>query len=104
MPFTVANKAELTSMSLDLRVDNGYILFLNGREVQRERLATDFKIGNDWELNARQNLSNSTITGTPTVVDLTPWLDTIEEGNNVLAIYAANHTSDVGDFLVTCQL
>jgi CotH protein/lamin tail-like protein/chitobiase/beta-hexosaminidase-like protein len=104
MPFSVTDKAELTSMNLQLRVDNGYILFLNGREVQRERLATDHKIGNDWELNARQNLSNSTLTGSPAVVDLTPWLDTIEEGNNVLAIYAANHTSDSGDFLVHADL
>ncbi len=104
MPFTVADKADFTSMKLELRVDNGYILYLNGREVQRERLATDHKIGNDWELNARQNLSNATITGSPTVIDLTEWLDTIEEGNNVLAIYAANHTSDTGDFLVNAKL
>ncbi len=104
MPFTVTDKAQLTSMNLELRVDNGYILFLNGREVQRERLATDYKIGNDWDLNARQNLSNSTITGSPSVIDLTPWLDTIEEGDNVLAIYAANHTSDTGDFLVNANL
>ncbi|QEG35770.1 CotH protein [Bythopirellula goksoeyrii] len=104
MPFSVANKAELASMNLDLRVDNGYILFLNGREVQRERVTTDLKIGNDWELNSRQNISNSTITGSPSEIDLTAWLDTIEEGNNVLAIYAANHTSDSGDFLVHAEL
>ncbi len=104
LPFSVTNKAALTSLSLDLRVDNGYILFLNGREVQRERLATDHKIGNDWELNARQNLSNSTITGSPAQINLTPWLETIEEGDNVLAIYAANHNSDTGDFLVNADL
>lgn len=104
MPFTVTDRAQLTSMSLDLRVDNGYILFLNGREVQRERVATNLKIGNDWELNARQNLSDSEILNSPTQVDLTPWLDTIEEGDNVLAIYAANHTQDSGDFLVHAEL
>jgi len=104
LPFSVTNKAELTSLNLELRVDNGYILFLNGREVQRERVATDHKIGNDWELNSRQNLNNSVITGSPAELDLSQWLDTIEEGNNVLAIYAANHTSDSGDFLVHAEL
>ena len=111
MPFTVTDKAQLTSMTLELRVDNGYAVFLNGREVQREHIPTTFKIGNDWldtkhvgGLNARENLANSTITGSPAVIDLTEWLDTIEEGDNVLAIYAANHTSDTGDYLVHAEL
>ncbi|TWT35288.1 CotH protein [Posidoniimonas corsicana] len=112
MPFTVDNAAQLTSLNLELRVDNGYIVYLNGREVQRERLPTMFKIGNDWldanngqgGLNSRENLSDSTITGSPAVIDLTAWLDTIEEGENVLAIYAANHTSDQGDYLVHAEL
>ncbi|TWT78310.1 CotH protein [Posidoniimonas polymericola] len=104
MPFQVTNKAELAELNLELRVDNGYILFLNGREVQRERLQMDLKIGNDWELNSRQNVSNSTLTGSPTVIDLTEWLDTIEEGDNVLAIYAANHSSDSSDLLVHAEL
>ncbi len=111
MPFTVTDAAQLTSMTLELRVDNGYLLFLNGRQIQRERIPTTFKIGNDWldsgqtgGLNARQNIGNSTITGSPAVIDLTTWLPTIEEGDNVLAIYAANHTSDTGDFLVHAEL
>ena len=90
MPFNVTNAAQLTSMELELRVDNGYAVFLNGREIQRERISTMFKIGHDWldsrdngGINARQNLANSTITGSPAVIDLTEWLDTIEEGDNV---------------------
>ncbi|WP_425399136.1 lamin tail domain-containing protein [Aeoliella sp.] len=111
MPFTVTDASQLTSMNLELRVDNGYIVYLNGREIQRERISALFKIGNDWNdskqnggLNARENLSNGTITGSPAVIDLTPWLDTIEEGTNVLAIYAANHNSDTGDYLVHAEL
>ncbi|WP_197526386.1 CotH kinase family protein [Botrimarina colliarenosi] len=111
MPFVVTDAAQLLSLSLELRVDNGYIVYLNGREVQRERIATTFQIGHDWTdnkqnggLNARQNLDNGTIMGSPAVIDLTPWLDTIEEGDNVLAIYAANHTSDTGDYLVHANL
>ena len=111
MPFTVTDAAQLTSMTLELRVDNGYAVFLNGREIQRERIPTMFKIGNDWldtkdwgGLNSRENLDDSVITGSPAVIDLTEWLDTIEEGDNVLAIYAANHTSDTGDYLVHAEL
>lgn len=103
VPFTVTNKAELLSMQLNLIADNGYIVFLNGREVQRARLATDLKIGNDWELNSRQNLPDST-NATADVIDLTDWLDTIEEGANLLAIYGANHTSQQGDFLIHPEL
>ncbi|MCA9241776.1 MAG: CotH kinase family protein, partial [Planctomycetales bacterium] len=111
MPFTVTDAAQLTSLNLELRVDNGYIVYLNGREVQRERIPSTFQIGHDWTnnkqnggLNAQQNISNGTITGSPAVMDLTPWLDTIEEGENVLAIYAANHNSDTGDYLVHAEL
>ncbi|MCO6047477.1 lamin tail domain-containing protein [Aeoliella sp. ICT_H6.2] len=112
MPFSVMDAAQLTSMSLDLRVDNGFIVYLNGREIGRQRVPTMFKIGSDWTdsndgnggLNARQNVDNSTITGSPATFDLTPWLDTIVEGTNVLAVYAANHTSDTGDYLVHAEL
>jgi len=99
VPFSVTDKAELVSMNLELIADNGYIVFLNGREVQRSRLATDYKIGYDWELNSRQNLPDST-NAIPDVIDLTEWLDTIQEGDNLLAIYGANHTSQQGDFLI----
>ena len=99
VPFTVTNKAELVSMQLDLIADDGYIVSLNGREVQRARVTTNLKIGNDWDLNSRQNLDDSVI-AVPDQIDLTDWLDTIEEGTNMLAIYGANHTSQQGDFLI----
>ncbi|MDZ4659455.1 MAG: CotH kinase family protein [Bythopirellula sp.] len=40
----------------------------------------------------------------PDVIDLTDWLDTIVEGENLLAIYGANHTTQTGDFLIHPKL
>ncbi len=101
VPFTVNNKSELVSMNLELIADDAYIVFLNGRQVTRDRLNTTLSIGEDWELNARRNLPDSVIANEFKLhLDMTAWLGVIEEGNNVLAIYGANHTSQQNDFLI----
>jgi len=101
VPFTVPNKAELVSLNLELIADDAYIVFLNGRQVTRDRLNTTLKMGDDWELNARRNLPDSTIADEFKLdLDMTAWLDVIEEGDNVLAIYGANHNSQQNDFLI----
>ena len=104
VPFNVTNKAALTSMLLEMRYDDGYVLWLNGREVKRVNINTSYKPGENWELNSRGNRSDATVISTPDVIDLTAWLDTIVEGQNVLAIYGANHTSQTGDFLIHPKL
>ena len=40
--FDVADKDQLTSLQLDLRFDDGFIAYLNGREVRRVNFAEDF--------------------------------------------------------------
>ena len=92
VPFTVTDKAQLTSLLLELRYDDGYVLWLNGREVKRVNVNTSYKPGENWELNARGNRTDATVISSPDVIDLTAWLDTIQEGQNVLGIYGANHT------------
>ncbi|MDZ4656221.1 MAG: lamin tail domain-containing protein [Bythopirellula sp.] len=42
VPFTVTNKAELTSMLMEMRYDDAYVLWLNGREVKRTNLNPGF--------------------------------------------------------------
>ena len=100
VPFSVNNKEQLTSLELELRYDDGYVVWLNGHEVKRVNVNTSYKPGENWELNARGNRPDSTVISTPDVIDLTAWLGTIEEGENVLAIYGANHTSQLNDFLI----
>ena len=41
-PFNVTDKDQLTSLQLDLRFDDGFIAYLNGREVRRVNFAEDF--------------------------------------------------------------
>ena len=102
VPFTVNNKEQLTSLTAELRYDDGYILYLNDREVQRVNVNTTLKPGDTAELNARGNRPDAEVISTPDVIDLTAWLDLLEEGDNVLAVYGANHSSSSqrDDFLV----
>ncbi|MBX3425371.1 MAG: CotH kinase family protein [Pirellulales bacterium] len=102
VPFTVADKEQMTSLVLELRYDDGYILYLNDREVQRANVHTSLQPGDTVELNARTNRPDATVVSTPDVIDLTAWLDRIHNGDNVLAIYGANHTasSERNDFLI----
>ena len=41
VPFTVTDKDQLTSLSLDLRYDDGFIAYLNGREIARRFFQED---------------------------------------------------------------
>ena len=39
VPFTIANTAELDSLSLEVQYNDGFVAYLNGTEVARRKLA-----------------------------------------------------------------
>ncbi|TWT89792.1 CotH protein [Pseudobythopirellula maris] len=102
VPFNVDNPAQLASMQLELRYDDGYIAYLNGDEIARKNVDTTYRNGYNFLLNARSNRPDSEVISTPDVLDLSAWIEKLEEGENVLSFYAANHTSGSqrNDFLI----
>jgi hypothetical protein len=96
VPFTVNNAASFTSLTLQMRYDDGFVAYLNGMEVAR-RLAPALPL---W---------NSTATGQHLGIDyedinLSGQLSLLREGANVLAIHGLNQSANDTDFLILSEL
>jgi predicted phosphodiesterase len=91
--FTVENIADITALSAKIAVDDGYVLYLNGREVSRLNMpdgtpthATD-AVG-VWEpTEARANVT----------VDLAAYRQFLVEGVNTLAVDVHNRDANSSD-------
>ncbi|MEX2142608.1 MAG: lamin tail domain-containing protein [Pirellulales bacterium] len=98
IPFSVANPANLTSLSLRMKYNDGFIAYLNGVEVARQ--------------NANSTAWNASATGarddgqSSTFVDfnITQFLHLLQAGENVLAIHGQNITAANNTFLVLPEL
>ncbi|HMJ66603.1 MAG TPA: chitobiase/beta-hexosaminidase C-terminal domain-containing protein, partial [Candidatus Binatia bacterium] len=96
IPFTVNNAASFTSLTLQMRYDDGFVAYLNGVEVAR-RLAPAVTL---W---------NSTATGQHLGADyedinISTSLSALRDGANVLAIQGLNISSTDTDFLIMAEL
>ncbi len=99
IPFDVADPAALIGMTLRMQYNDGFVAYLNGREIAR-RNAPDSP---QW---------NSTATATRSVEQSLDWetfgvsryIDELVSGTNVLAIHGLNASIDDGDFLIVPRL
>lgn len=101
-PFNVGDKDQLTSLQLDLRFDDGFIAYLNGREIQRVNFAEDFVYTQpQWNSYAGIQTTSSTSGAANRIgeaddlvtFDLTPYLPELVNGVNVLSFHAVNSNS-----------
>ena len=84
MPFNVTDKDQLTSLQLALRFDDGFIAYLNGREIQRVNFARRLRHTQpQWNSYAGNQQGTSSTAGAANRVDesddvvtfdLTPYL------------------------------
>ncbi|MCI0745816.1 MAG: lamin tail domain-containing protein [Verrucomicrobia subdivision 3 bacterium] len=96
IPFAVGNPASFTSLTLQMRYDDGFVAWLNGQEVAR-RLAPATPT---W---------NSAATGSHLGVDyedinVTEHLSLLRTGNNLLAIHGLNQSAADVDFFIMAEL
>ena len=90
----------MTSLALDLRYDDGFIAYLNGREIARRFFQEDdARPQPQWDSRANGNRPDSEVI-VPVTFDLTPYLDLLVNGSNVLAFHGVNSTSQNTDFLI----
>ncbi|MDR1952894.1 MAG: metallophosphoesterase [Clostridiales Family XIII bacterium] len=91
--FTVENIANMTALSADISIDDGYVLYLNGHEVSRLNVPegdlsyTTVAPGN-WEPTEEQ--ANVT-------VDLSAYRQYLVEGENTLAADVHNRATNSSD-------
>jgi hypothetical protein len=101
--FNLANKDQLTSLLLNLRFDDGFIAYINGREVARANFGEDFaRPQPSWDSRAGYQNGTSSSLGatnrgseatTSVPFDLTPYLPSLVDGTNVLAFHVVNSAS-----------
>jgi len=98
IPFTVnADDAQqISRLMLTLRYDDGFIVYLNGEQVA-EMNAPEAPA---WNSFATQNHEAESIEK----FNLTPYLDKLNSGDNLLAVQALNVSLTSSDFLLMAEL
>ncbi len=102
LPFTVPDQATIDSfdaLTLRLLADDGFVAYLNGVEVDMGNAPLT---GVTWNSNATTGIEVNL--GSPTVVDLTPFLSQLVVGNNLLAIHGLNASAGSSDMLIYAEL
>jgi len=101
IPFDVAaaDLTDLTSLTLNVRYDDGFVIYLNGSEIARK----NFTGNPTWNSAAyTQNPDESAVAFEP--FDVTAHLDKLRQGQNVLAVHAMNQSSTSSDVLISVEL
>ncbi len=114
--FNVASPEQLISLTMNLRFDDGFIAYLNGKEIARANFAEDFaRPQPQWDSFAGNQLGSSSTSGNANrtteaedliTFDLTQFLPFLQAGSNVLAFHGVNSKSTASsginqqDFLI----
>jgi hypothetical protein len=99
IPFTVANPATFSTLSLDMRYDDGFVAYLNGVEVARRNAPAS--VAWDSAATAARDIAQAI---TPETIDLSSFLPALRAGTNILAIEGLNVSASDDDFLILPQL
>ena len=118
--FDVPDKEQLTELEMNLRFDDGFIAYLNGREIARANFAEDFIYPQpQWNSYAGHQQGTSSSSGNwnriadadqTVTFDLTPYLQLLVDQGNVLAFHGVNSRSGSGggtnrlDFFIDAEL
>ncbi|MCP4593621.1 MAG: lamin tail domain-containing protein, partial [bacterium] len=101
IPFEVSadDAAELSSLTLQARYDDGFVAYLNGVEVYRVM----FDGAPSWDSGAVANHSDLDAIDFETF-DLAQHVGLLRAGQNILAIHGLNAGSTSSDFLISVEL
>lgn len=99
LPFTVADPAQLQTLSLAMRYNDGFVAWLNGVEVARRNAPAV----PDWQstATAARTVAESAV---PEVINVTAGSAGLVAGTNVLAVQGLNVSAAEGAFLVQPSL
>ncbi|MGB2863003.1 MAG: lamin tail domain-containing protein [Sedimentisphaerales bacterium] len=97
IPFTI--NADYTSLTLNVRYDDGFVAYINGVEVARR----NFNDTPAWNSRASSSHSDSAAVLLESI-DISDFLDTLQQGDNILAIHGMNSSTTSSDFLISAEL
>ena len=97
LPFNVTDAASLVQLSLTIHWDDGFYAYLNGTEIASRHAPAN----PTWNSVATQNVDENNNLET---IDVSAFLPSLQNGQNVLAIHAMNRSSGSSDFLAAASL
>jgi hypothetical protein len=101
VPFTLdANSlADVNELTLKMRCDDGFVAYLNGKEVAR----ANFTGTPAWNSHADSAIESIT-SDFDEVVDISAFISSLRAGANILAIQGMNSGNTSSDFLISAEL
>ncbi len=99
--FTVDENAvaDVNELTLKVRYDDGFVAYLNGKEVARR----NFTGTPSWNSHADTS-READVQGADEYIDISPFIGDLKAGANLLAIHGMNSSSTSSDFLITAAL
>ena len=100
LPFVVEDRSALFSLTLSMRYKDGYAAYLNGTEVARVN-APEGPLSWNSTASSQRGRDDALI---PEEIDLTPYLELLKTGDNVLSIHGLNSNKGNSRFLIAPEL
>ncbi|MBN2136779.1 MAG: lamin tail domain-containing protein [Sedimentisphaerales bacterium] len=98
IPFTLS-AADFIDLTLKVKYDDGFVAYLNGTEVARR----NFSGTPAWNSAATSEHADSSACVFEEI-NISAYLDSLEVGENVLAIQGLNRSASDRDFLISAEL
>ena len=102
--FDFDNAENANSALLSLWADDGFVAYLNGTEVGSLLKPAELRWDSTTDARQQRPGGDDAVLSTPVKIDLTPYLDQLRNGGNVIAIHGLNNASGSADFLVRTRL
>jgi hypothetical protein len=102
LPFAIdtpGQLADIQSLTLKMKYDDGYVAYLNGVEIDTRGAP----VSPVWNSNATVDRNDAQATVWVTV-DVSSFIDQLSVGTNILAIHGLNYTAGDRDFLILPEL
>ncbi|MFT7443795.1 MAG: hypothetical protein ACI9AF_000693 [Granulosicoccus sp.] len=97
IPFDITDAAALAQLSLTIRYDDGFYAYLNGTEIAVRNAPAN----PTWNSTATQNVDENNNLET---IDVSTFLSSLQNGQNVLAIHSLNRSDSSSDLLADASL
>ncbi len=102
IPFTFnGDPCDFNILKLKIRYDDGFIAYLNGTEL--EVATRNFTGTPSWDSSANTTHTDS-LAKKFEEINVTDYIDALEQGDNILAIHGLNCTTNISDFLISAEL
>ncbi|MHA3770583.1 lamin tail domain-containing protein [Verrucomicrobiota bacterium sgz303538] len=99
--YSFNNPGALTSLTMQIRYNDGFVAYLNGTEVARRNAPS----GTPTNSGVASSTRPAAQVLSPETLDLTSYLNQLVAGSgNVLAIHGLNQSASDGDFLIKAEL